>query len=108
MPTIIGLIFGPMIFIGWLVIYNFTHQKEIKNELQSSQKGVPYSKKLASNYSPKERRWALMTAVVVLILVTICAYMLFTGHQIAAATVLACLPILIPVIVKLGDTMTKE
>lgn len=106
-PNVMGLILGPALLIGWLIIYSRTHQQEIKKELRSGQKNVPYSQKLARNYTPKERRWALVTGLVALGLAVGCGFLFFTGHRLLAGFGVVCIPAIALTLARLGDTMTK-
>ncbi len=108
LATIFFLLLGVGSVIVWLVVYSLTHQKQIKQDLQSGQKNVPYSQKISANYTPAEKRWALITGLVMVMFCGISCYFLFVLHQVGLASGSIFVGLMVwKGMISLGDKVTK-
>jgi uncharacterized membrane protein len=90
-----------------VIIWNLTHQKQIKSALKDKQTDVSYSDKLSANYTAAQKKWTLIIVFYLLIVVSISIFLLLTGKSQLASLIIPFAPIGWLVLIKLGNRVTK-
>lgn len=73
---IIGLL-TPLVYV---IIWNLTHQKQIKSALRNKQVNDSYANKLSANYSPRQKKWNLLIATYLISVVFLSILLVINGH----------------------------
>ena len=96
--------FAPLVFV---IIWNLTHQKQIKAALRDKQSNIPYADKLPANHSPRQKKWTLIIALYMFAVVLISLLLLFNGRRQLVSLFLPIAMLGWLGLIKLGNTVTK-
>ena len=90
-----------------VIIWNLTHQKQIKGDLRNKQVNTPYENKLPTNYTSGQKKWTLLIAFYLLIVFIVGIFLIISGYrQLVSLLVLVAMLGWLGLI-KLGNIVTK-
>lgn len=96
--------FAPLFFvIGW----NLTHQKQIKEALKDKQTNVTYGDKLPANYSPRQKKWTLLIIVYMFTIALLSLFLLLKGQRKLVSLLLLVAMLGWLGLIKLGNKVAK-
>lgn len=100
-------ILGFLSLLVFVIIWNLTHQKQIKAALKDKQSNTPYADKLPANYSPRQKKWTLIIVLYMFAVVMISLLFLFNGRRQLVSLFLPFAMLGWLGLIKLGNRVTK-
>lgn len=107
LSTIFFLLLGPLLLIIYLIIWNLTHQREIKAALKDKQINTPYGDKLPANYSSPQKRWTLVIVLYMVVILLVALFLVFKGLFNLAAVLLPFAILGWLLLIKIGNRQAK-